>query len=103
MHFLHLIAVEAEKAEEAIRAAEEAIERYGDGDVWDLVQALRGFRRFGSDKLRRTSRRRSSSRHSRMRTVNMKNGCETAWTRWPWQAGGVGMEQGGREPAAAVA
>ncbi len=39
MHLLHSIAVEAENAEEAIRAAEDAIEGYGDGAVWDWPTA----------------------------------------------------------------
>jgi hypothetical protein len=38
MHFLHLIAVEADDAEEAIRTAENAIVGYGDGEVWDWHQ-----------------------------------------------------------------
>jgi len=35
MHARHLIAVEADTEEEAIAAAEEGLEGYGHGDVWD--------------------------------------------------------------------
>jgi hypothetical protein len=35
MHYVHLVAVEAESDDEAIQHAEEAIEQYGEGDVWD--------------------------------------------------------------------
>ena len=35
MHTMHLIAIEAESPEEAVSGAEEAIEEYGEGDVWD--------------------------------------------------------------------
>ena len=35
MHVVHLIAVEADDEESAVKAAESAISGYGDGDVWD--------------------------------------------------------------------
>lgn len=38
MHAVHLIAVEAEDEDEAIAAAEHAIEGYGNGDVWDWYE-----------------------------------------------------------------
>ena len=39
MHYLHLIAVEAENQEDAVSEAEGAIEDYGDGRVWDYYDS----------------------------------------------------------------
>ena len=38
MHYIHLIAVEADNSEEAIKKAEQALIPYGDGDVWDYYE-----------------------------------------------------------------
>ena len=38
MHFPHLIAVEADDASEAVEMAENAIEGYGNGNVWDWYE-----------------------------------------------------------------
>jgi hypothetical protein len=38
MHYIHLIAVEADNSEEAIKKAEQALSPYGDGDVWDYYE-----------------------------------------------------------------
>ena len=38
MHFIHLIAVEADDASEAVEMAEYAIEGYGNGNVWDWYE-----------------------------------------------------------------
>ena len=35
MHYLHIIAVEAEDKEDALDSATEALHGYGDGDVYD--------------------------------------------------------------------
>ena len=35
MHYLHIISVQADSSEDAVEAAEEALEPYGDGAVWD--------------------------------------------------------------------
>jgi len=38
MHFIHLIAVEADDASEAVKMAEHAIESYGNGNIWDWYE-----------------------------------------------------------------
>ena len=38
MHYIHLIAVEADNSEEAIKKAEQALSPYGGGDVWDYYE-----------------------------------------------------------------
>ena len=38
MHYMHLIAIEAESPEEAVSGVKEAIEEYGEGDVWDWCE-----------------------------------------------------------------